>query len=48
MGIVFQTYNLFPHMNVLENITLAPRKVLGLKREQAEELAEPLLTASGM
>ena len=36
-GIVFQSYNLFPHMTVLDNITLAPRKVHGVPRAQAEE-----------
>src|ERR671910_959971 len=35
IGIVFQAYNLFPHMSVLANVTLAPRKVLGLSREEA-------------
>src|ERR671928_1126097 len=36
MGIVFQAFNLFPHMSVLDNVTLAPRKVHNVPREQAE------------
>lgn len=36
VGMVFQQFNLFPHMNVLENITLAPVRVLGLEQERAE------------
>ncbi|HUO46867.1 MAG TPA: amino acid ABC transporter ATP-binding protein [Acidimicrobiia bacterium] len=43
VGIVFQAYNLFPHMNVLDNITLAPRKVHGSEREEAEARARELL-----
>jgi polar amino acid transport system ATP-binding protein len=43
IGIVFQAFNLFPHMTVLENVTLGPRKVLGLEREAAETEAEALL-----
>ena len=39
VGIVFQSFNLFPHMTVLENITLAPVRVLGLPRAEAEERA---------
>jgi polar amino acid transport system ATP-binding protein len=35
IGIVFQAYNLFPHMTVLRNVTLAPRKALGLSRAEA-------------
>jgi polar amino acid transport system ATP-binding protein len=37
IGIVFQQYNVFPHLTALENVTLAPRKVLGTGREQARE-----------
>src|SRR5215213_2109408 len=37
IGIVFQAYNLFPHMSVLENVTLAPPKALGLPRREAAE-----------
>lgn len=36
IGVVFQAYNLFPHMTVLENITLAPRRVHGVARAEAE------------
>lgn len=43
IGIVFQAFNLFPHMSVLRNITLAPTKVLGLSKEDAEEDARLLL-----
>ncbi|MDP9495029.1 MAG: amino acid ABC transporter ATP-binding protein [Actinomycetota bacterium] len=43
IGIVFQAYNLFPHMTVLDNITLAPRKVHGLDRAQTEARARELL-----
>ena len=39
VGIVFQSYNLFPHMTVLQNVTLAPRSVKGIKAEAARELA---------
>jgi len=48
MGIVFQAFNLFPHMNVLDNITLGPRKVHGLSREAAEERARALLERFGL
>jgi polar amino acid transport system ATP-binding protein len=47
-GIVFQSFNLFPHMTVLQNITLAPRQVLGLSRKQAEERADALLARVGL
>jgi polar amino acid transport system ATP-binding protein len=43
VGIVFQAYNLFPHMTVLDNITLAPRKVHGLDRAETEVRAHELL-----
>lgn len=43
IGIVFQAYNLFPHMTVLDNITLAPRKVHGLDRTETEARARELL-----
>jgi polar amino acid transport system ATP-binding protein len=48
IGIVFQAYNLFPHMTVLRNVTLAPREVLGLSRAQAEEEALGLLGRFGL
>lgn len=48
IGIVFQAYNLFPHMNVLDNVTLAPRKVHGVARQEAENKALQLLERFGM
>ena len=48
IGMVFQSYNLFPHMSVLDNITLAPRQVLGVKRAEAEEAARALLERFGL
>jgi polar amino acid transport system ATP-binding protein len=48
IGIVFQAFNLFPHMTVLENITLAPRKVLGKSRAEAEGEALELLNRFGL
>ncbi len=48
IGMVFQSYNLFPYMTVLENITLAPRKVHGIGRAQAEEQARELLSRFGL
>ena len=48
IGIVFQAYNLFPHMTVLENVTLAPRKALGLSRREAAEQATELLARFGL
>ena len=48
IGIVFQSYNLFPHMSVLRNVTLAPRRVLGLSREVAEAEATALLGRFGL
>jgi polar amino acid transport system ATP-binding protein len=48
IGIVFQAYNLFPHMTVLQNVMLAPRKALGLSRDEAEERARPLLRRIGL
>src|SRR5215510_16432665 len=43
VGMVFQSFNLFPHMTVLDNITLAPMKVKGLGRTEAEKIARDLL-----
>jgi polar amino acid transport system ATP-binding protein len=48
IGIVFQAYNLFPHMNVLDNITLAPRKVHGVPKKQSEARARELLELFGL
>jgi polar amino acid transport system ATP-binding protein len=48
IGIVFQAFNLFPHMRVLDNVTLAPRKVLGRPRAQAEAAASQLLERFGL
>ncbi|MFF3753660.1 amino acid ABC transporter ATP-binding protein [Streptomyces sp. NPDC002018] len=48
IGVVFQSYNLFPHMTVLQNITLAPRRVLGVPREEAAERARELLARLGL
>ncbi|HET7515322.1 MAG TPA: amino acid ABC transporter ATP-binding protein [Gaiella sp.] len=48
IGIVFQSFNLFPHMTVLENVTLAPRKARGLPRSQAEAEASRLLERFGL
>jgi polar amino acid transport system ATP-binding protein len=48
IGIVFQAFNLFPHMTVLANVTLGPRKALGLSRAQAEAEALELLGRFGL
>ncbi len=48
IGIVFQAFNLFPHMTVLDNVTLAPRRVLRLDRRAAEERATELLERFGL
>jgi polar amino acid transport system ATP-binding protein len=48
IGIVFQSYNLFPHMSVLRNVTLAPCDVLGLSKREAEERATTLLDRFGL
>jgi len=48
IGIVFQSFNLFPHMTVLENVTLAPRKALGQSRSQASASATELLRRFGL
>jgi len=48
MGMVFQHFNLFPHLTILDNITLAPRLVRGLDRAAAEKKAMELLTRVGL
>jgi polar amino acid transport system ATP-binding protein len=48
VGIVFQSYNLFPHLSVERNITLAPRVVKGMEREAARELAASALARVGL
>jgi polar amino acid transport system ATP-binding protein len=48
VGIVFQAFNLFPHMTVLENITLAPRKARGFSKSEADIQARELLTRIGL
>ena len=48
MGIVFQSFNLFPHMSVLANVTLAPRKVLKLSAADADVRARALLARFGL
>jgi polar amino acid transport system ATP-binding protein len=48
MAIVFQSFNLFPHMTVVDNITLAPRKALGLSEKEAVPRAERLLDRFGL
>ena len=48
MGMVFQHFNLFPHMDVLENVVLSPMKVKGLTRAEAEAIARDLLDQVGL
>ena len=48
IGLVFQSFNLFPHLNVISNITLAPRKVLGSSQRTAEDDAMQLLERFGL
>ena len=48
IGMVFQSFNLFPHLKVLDNVTLAPRKVLKLGRDEAELRARKLLERFGL
>jgi polar amino acid transport system ATP-binding protein len=48
LGIVFQSFNLFPHMKVIDNITLAPMKVQGISKELARENAYKLLDRFGL
>jgi polar amino acid transport system ATP-binding protein len=47
-GVVFQAFNLFPHLSVLDNVTLAPRVVHGVGRGEAEERAQALLRRVGL
>jgi len=48
IGMVFQHFNLFPHLTALQNITLAPRKVKGLPKDEAEHIGMDLLTRVGI
>ena len=48
LGIVFQQFNAFPHLTVLENVTLAPRKVLGQSKDEAEAMAVKQLSHVGL
>ena len=48
IGMVFQQFNLFPHMTVLKNMTIAPMKLLGLSKEDAEKRAMELLERVGL
>lgn len=48
IGIVFQQWNAFPHLTILENVTLAPRKVLGIGKAEAEAIAEKQLRHVGL
>jgi polar amino acid transport system ATP-binding protein len=48
IGVVFQAYNLFPHLSVLDNVTLGPRRAQGVARGEAEEHARDLLSRFGL
>lgn len=48
IGMVFQSFNLFPHLNVLDNITLAPKTLLKMPKKEAEDKAMTLLNSVGL
>jgi polar amino acid transport system ATP-binding protein len=48
LGFVFQAYNLFPHLNVIDNVTLGMKRAYGLSREEAEESARAMLARFGL
>ena len=48
IGFVFQRFNLFPHLTALDNVAIAPRRVLGLSKEESEERAQDMLEKVGM
>jgi ABC-type polar amino acid transport system ATPase subunit len=48
IGMVFQSFNLFPHLTALQNIALGPRKVLGMRAKEANDLASALLERVGL
>ncbi|MFJ3046669.1 amino acid ABC transporter ATP-binding protein [Herbaspirillum chlorophenolicum] len=48
VGMVFQSFNLFPHLSVLGNVAIGPRKILGMPRDESEKLARELLAKVGL
>ena len=48
IGMIFQSFNLFPHMSVVDNVAIGPRNVLGVSKEQARESARELLVRLGL
>ena len=48
VGMVFQSFNLFPHLSVLQNVAIGPRKILGMPREESEKIARELLGKVGL